>query len=171
MKRFFRSVRRAAWLVAAASPLLPTLSVDAQTPMPSPAFYSTRGNPTSAVATRDGQYVFVSVTNVGQPNFSGPDSVAGGRKDAVSGIEVFARSVSKNGQSDIRSIAFVRTGSTGANGLVLLRGERTLAVGVGNEGVAFLDVHDLIRGRGVPRFAHQTEGAGTFDVVATANGE
>jgi DNA-binding beta-propeller fold protein YncE len=64
----------------------------------------------------------------------------------------------------------VRTGSTGANGLALLKGERTLAVGVGNEGVAFLDVHDLIHGKGSALFAHQTDGAGTFDVVATPDG-
>lgn len=129
--------------------------------------YPTRGNPTSAVATHDGRYVFVSVTNVGQPNFAGPDSVAGGREDAASEIEVFRSS--RSGDA-LRSVAFVRTGSTGANGLVLLPGERTLAVGVGDEGVAFLDVHELVRGEATPRFARQTKGAGTFDVVATPDG-
>jgi DNA-binding beta-propeller fold protein YncE len=54
---------------------------------------------------------------------------------------------------------------------VLLRGERTLVIGVGDEGVAFLDVRDLIHGKALPRFAHQTQGAGTFDVVATPDGE
>lgn len=127
--------------------------------------YATRGNPTTAISTRDGRYVFVSVTNVDQPNFSGPDSVAGGRKDAVSGIEVFRRT-----HGTLTSIAFVRTGSTGANGLVLLRGERTLVIGVGDEGVAFLDVRDLIHGKALPRFAHQTQAAGTFDVVAGPDG-
>jgi len=133
--------------------------------------YPTRGNPTSAIATRDGEYIFVSVTNVGQPNFSGPDSVAGSRKDSVSGIEVLRRRRPTSAGKELESVAFVRTGSTGANGLALLRGGRTLAVGVGDEGVAFLDVHDLLRGKGTPRFAHQSKGAGTFDVVATADGE
>ena len=36
------------------------------------ASYSTLGNPTTAAATLDGEYVFVSVTNVGAPNFTGP---------------------------------------------------------------------------------------------------
>ncbi len=49
--------------------------------------------------------------------------------------------------------------------------ENVLAVGVGNSGVAFLDVHDLIHGKGSALFAHQTDGAGTFDVVATPDGK
>jgi DNA-binding beta-propeller fold protein YncE len=142
-----------------------------QIPALSSSLYPTRGNPTSAVATRDGKYVFVSVTNVDQPNFSGPDSVAGGRKDAVSGIQVFRRKAFGRHKIDLSSVAFARTGSTGANGLVLLKGERALAVGVGDDGVAFLDVRDLIRGKGFPRFAHQDEKVGTFDVVATPDGK
>jgi hypothetical protein len=133
--------------------------------------YPTRGNPTSAIASKDGRYVFVSVTNVDQPNFSGPDSTAGRRKDAVSGVQVFRRNRPASQIEGLTSVAFVRTGSTGANGLVLLHGGQTLAVGVGDEGVAFLDVHHLIHGKGAPRFAHQTEGAGTFDVVATPDGK
>ena len=129
--------------------------------------YATRGNPTSAVFTRDGRSVFVSVTNVDQPDFPGPDSAAGSRTDAVSGVEVFRRDVATH---KVSSVGFVRTGSTGANGLVLLPQERTLAIGVGDEGVAFLDVRDLEHGKGTPRFAHQTPGAGTFDVVATPDG-
>ena len=129
--------------------------------------YATRGNPTSAVSTRDGRFVFVSVTNVDQPDFPGPDSAAGSRKDAVSGIEVFRRDVTRR---KLSSVGFVKTGSTGANGLVLLPRERTLAVGVGDEGVAFLDVRDLEHGKGTPRFANQTTGAGTFDVVTSPDG-
>src|SRR3954452_9721966 len=58
--------------------------------------YATRGNPTSAVSTRDGRFVFVSVTNVGEADFAGPDSAAGSRTDAVSGIEVFRRDVAEH---------------------------------------------------------------------------
>jgi len=130
--------------------------------------YATRGNPTSAVSTRDGRFVFISVTNVDQPDFPGPDSAAGSRTDSVSGIEVFRRDVAAH---KLSSFGFVRTGSTGANGLVLLPRERTLVVGVGDGGVAFLDVRDLEQGKGTPRFAHQTAGAGTFDVVATPDGK
>lgn len=171
MNSFRGAFRRHAWLIALSFFLTFTQIGGAQIPAMDSNLYSSRGNPTTAVATNDGRYVFVSVTNVGQLNFSGPDSVAGGRKDAVSGIEIFRHSRSTSDRSELKSVAFVRTGSTGANGLVLLRGARTLAVGVGDEGVAFLDVHDLIHGKGVPRFAHQTEGAGTFDVVATPDGK
>src|SRR4051794_8406188 len=69
--------------------------------------FATRGNPTSAVSTRDGRFVFVSVTNVDQPDFPGPDSAAGSRTDSVSGIEVFRRDSST---TKIKSIGFVRTG-------------------------------------------------------------
>ena len=65
----------------------------AQNPVVRSEIFATRGNPTSAVATRDGRFVFVSVTNVDQPDFPGPDSAAGSRTDAVSGIEVFRRDV------------------------------------------------------------------------------
>jgi DNA-binding beta-propeller fold protein YncE len=128
--------------------------------------YPTLGNPTSAVATRDERYVFVSVTNVGSPNFSGSDQAAGARTDAVSGIQIFRRASS----SLLRSIGFIRTGSTGANGLVLLTGEKTLVVGVGDAGVAFLDVREMIHGTAKPHIAAQGEGAGTFDVVASPDG-
>jgi DNA-binding beta-propeller fold protein YncE len=128
--------------------------------------YPTLGNPTSAVATRDGRYVFVSVTNVGAPNFTGSDQAAGARTDAVSGIQIFRRASSP----PLRSIGFIRSGSTGANGLVLLKGEKTLAVGVGDAGVAFLDVQEMIHGTAKPHIAAQGDGAGTFDVVASADG-
>jgi hypothetical protein len=59
--------------------------------------YPTLGNPTSAVETYDGRYVFVSVTNVGGENFSGPDSAAGTRKNVVSGVQIFRRSRSHDG--------------------------------------------------------------------------
>jgi DNA-binding beta-propeller fold protein YncE len=128
--------------------------------------YPTLGNPTSAVVTRDGRSVFVSVTNVGAPNFSGSDQAAGARTDAVSGIQIFQRLRS----SRLRPSGFIRTGSTGANGLVLLNGDKTLAVGVGDAGVAFLDVREMIQGTAKPKFATQGEGAGTFDVVASPDG-
>jgi DNA-binding beta-propeller fold protein YncE len=128
--------------------------------------YPTLGNPTSAVATRDGRYVFVSVTNVGAPNFSGSDQAAGGRTDAVSGIQIFRHTSS----SRLQSIGFIRTGSTGANGLVLLKGEKALAVGVGDAGVAFLDVREMVHGAAQPHLAAQGDAAGTFDVVASTDG-
>lgn len=171
MNWFFGHPRNLVLFVAFSSVLAIPLPGTAQIHPIDTELYPTRGNPTSAVATRDGRYVFVSVTNVDQPNFSGPDAVAGGRKDAVSGIQVFRHVRSKGNHSELQPVTFVRTGSTGANGLLLLAGERTLVVGVGDEGVAFLDARDLIHGKAIPRFAHQTQGAGTFDVVAAPHGQ
>jgi len=128
--------------------------------------YPTLGNPTSAVATSDGRYIFVSVTNVGAANFTGPDSSAGARVDVVSGIQIFHVA----GEQLVPS-GFVRTGSTGANGLVLLPGDNTLVVGVGDKGVTFLDVPELLKGTADLHVADQGEKAGTFDVVATPDGK
>ena len=128
--------------------------------------YATLGNPTSAVATSDGRYIFVSVTNVGAPNSTGPDSAADARVNVVSGIQIFHVA----GEQLVPS-GFVRTDSTGANGLVLLPGDNTLVVGVGDKGVTFLDVPELLKGKADLHVADQGEKAGTFDVVATPDGK
>jgi hypothetical protein len=150
----------------------PVLGLHAQNVVTSTSDYPTLGNPTSAIATSDRHYVFVSVTNVGSPNFTGSDQAAGGRKDAVSGVQIFQDTGRVHTHNDkLRPIGFIPTGSTGANGLVLLKGEKTLVVGVGDAGVAFLDVHDMIRGTAKPYFASQGDAAGTFDVVASPDGK
>ena len=129
--------------------------------------YATLGNPTSAVATRDGRYVFVSVTNVGSSDFKGSDQAAGARKDVVSGIQIFGPAHG----SKLKSFGFIPIGSTGANGLVLLKGDHTLVVGAGDAGVAFLNVQEMVRGRAKTYFAAQGDKAGTFDVVASPDGK
>jgi hypothetical protein len=131
--------------------------------------YPTLGNPSFAVATYDGRYVFVSVTNVGSANFSGPDSVAGTRKNVVSGIQIFRGSGIDGG--GLVSAGFIPVGGTGANGLALLRDGKTLVVAVGDAGVAFLSVEDAIRGTAKPYFASQGDGAGTYNVVASPDGK
>lgn len=163
-------LRRAILTLASISGSL--LIPQAQNPIAGTTDYPTLGNPTSAVATSDGAFVFVSVTNVGNPNFTGSDQAAGARKDAVSGVQIFRRTGRLNSHDHkLKSIGFIRTGSTGANGLAFLRGEKTLVVGVGDDGVAFLDVHDVIAGTAKPVLASQGEGAGTFDVVASPDGK
>jgi hypothetical protein len=129
------------------------------------ADYPTLGNATSAIETPDGRFVFVSVTNVGSPNVSGPDSAAGTRKGVVSGIQIF-----RDANGTLAPLGFVPLGSAGANGLAFLRGAKTLVIGAGDAGVAFLDVEDAIHGTAKPVFAAQGQGAGTFDVAATPDG-
>jgi DNA-binding beta-propeller fold protein YncE len=128
--------------------------------------YPTLGNAFEALATSDSRYVFVTVTNVGGPNYSTPDSEAGKRHGVVSGLQVF-----RNGAGRLRSIGFIRLGGKGANGATFLPGEKTIAVAAGDTGVAFVNVDDAIRGTAKPYFLPQGDGAGTFDVVATPDGK
>lgn len=137
----------------------------AQRSQPVTRDYTTIGNPTSALETPDGKYLFVSVTNVNVPNFTGSDAAAGARRNVISGIQVF-----RSRHGELSPLGFVRVGGTGANGLVLLTGGKTRVVGAGDAGVAFLDVDAILRGDAVPIFADQGLTAGTFDVVASRDG-
>jgi DNA-binding beta-propeller fold protein YncE len=165
-----RLLRRALLLLAFVHGSL--LDLQAQELVTGTANYPTSGNPTSAIATSDGRYVFVSVMNVGSPNFTGSDQAAGARKDAVSGIQIFrCAGLSHARNVKLKSAGFIPTGSTGANGLVFSKGEHTLVVGVGDAGVAFLNVQDMLHGTAKPYFVAQGDGAGTFDVVASPDGQ
>jgi DNA-binding beta-propeller fold protein YncE len=130
------------------------------------ASYATLGNPTTAIATHDGKYVFVSVTNVGAPNFTGPDSVANARHDVVSGLQIF-----RGTHGALKPYRFLPLGTPSANSLALLPDGKTIVVGVGDAGVAFVNVQDAIDGKAVPYFAGQGDGAGTFDVVSSPDGK
>jgi len=152
--------------------LFPQMVMQAQNLVVNTSDYPTLGNPTSAIATKDGRYVFVSVTNVAHPNFTGSDESSGARKDTISGIQIFRRiSPLRARNKGLEAVGFVEIGSTGANGLVLLKDEATLAVGAGDAGIAFLNVRDMVRGTAKPYFASQGERAGTFDVVASPDGK
>jgi DNA-binding beta-propeller fold protein YncE len=124
------------------------------------------GNPSTALPTSDGRFVFVSVTNVGGPNYSTPDVEAGKRRGVVSGVDVL-RSVNGALQFD----HFIRIGGKGANGMVFLPGEKTIAIAAGDEGVVFLDVQAAIDGTAKPYIASQGPGAGTWDIVVTLDGK
>ena len=87
------------------------------------ASYATLGNPTTAVATLDGEYVFVSVTNVGASNFTGPDSVAQARHDVVSGLQIF-----RDVNGALQPHRFVPLGTPSANGITLLPDGKTIVV-------------------------------------------
>jgi len=137
----------------------------AQTTSPATKQYATLGNPASTLATPDGRYLLVSETNVDGPNFTGADAAAGTRKDVISGVQVF-----RTEHGELTPLQFIKIGGAGANGLVLLPGAKTLVVGVGDSGVAFLDVDAVLRGDAVPIFADQGSAAGTFDIVASKDG-
>jgi hypothetical protein len=79
------------------------------------ASYATLGNPTTAIATLDGKYVLVSVTNVGGQNFTGADSIANGRHDVVSGPQIF-----RNADGVLKPYRFLPLGTPSANGLIVV---------------------------------------------------
>jgi DNA-binding beta-propeller fold protein YncE len=124
------------------------------------------GNPSTALPTSDGRFVFVSVTNVGGPNYSTPDVEAGKRRGVVSGVDILRRF-----NDSLQFVRFVPIGGRGANGMVFLRGEKTIAIAAGDEGVVFLDVQAAIVGNARPYTASQGPGAGTWDVVASPDGK
>jgi DNA-binding beta-propeller fold protein YncE len=124
------------------------------------------GNPSTALPTADGRYVFVSVTNVGGPNYSTPDVEAGKRRGVVSGVDVL-----RDDDGILQFVRFIRIGSKGANGMIFLPGEKTIAIAAGDEGVAFLDVQAAIDGTAKPYITPQGRDAGTWDVVATSDGK
>ena len=142
------------------------LSLVAQGQAGGAASYATLGNPTTATATLDDKYVLVSVTNVGGPNFTGPDSVANARHDVVSGLQIF-----RNAGGALKPYRFLPLGTPSANGLALFPDGKTIVVGVGDAGVAFVNVQDAIHGKATPYFAGQGPGAGTFDVVVSPDGK
>lgn len=162
MKRqaFLFSLSAAVAVTLAAGPV-----AEAQATPPASRQFATLGNPASALSTPDGRYLFVSETNVNAPNFTGPDAAAGARKEVISGVQVF-----RVQHGDLTPLHFIRVGGAGANGLVLLPGAKTLVVGVGDLGVAFLDVDAVLRGDATPIFADQGPVAGTFDIVASTDG-
>ncbi|HZL49904.1 MAG TPA: beta-propeller fold lactonase family protein [Terracidiphilus sp.] len=124
------------------------------------------GNPSTILPTSDGRFVFVSMTNVGGPNYSTPDVEAGKRRGVVSGVDIF-RTV----DSKLEFVRFIRIGSKGANGMIFLPGEKTIVVAAGDEGVVFLDVQAAIEGKAKPKIVSQGNGAGTWDVVAKSDGK
>jgi DNA-binding beta-propeller fold protein YncE len=128
--------------------------------------FSLNGNPSTALPTADGRYVFVSVTNVGGPNYSTPDVEAGKRRGVVSGVDVL-----RNDDGTLQFVRFIRIGSKGANGMIFLPGEKTIAIAAGDEGVVFLDVQAAIDGTAKPYISSQGRDAGTWDVVATSDGK
>ena len=130
------------------------------------ASFPTSGNPFAVLVTRDSQYVFVSVTNVGGPNYSTPDSEAGKRHGVVSGIQIF-----RNADGQLQPIRFIRLGSKGANGMAFLPGEKTIVLAAGDEGLVFVDVASAIKGEVKPYVLSQGVDAGSWDVAVMPDGK
>ena len=71
----------------------------------------------------------------------------------------------------LKPYRFLPLGTPSANSLALLPDGKTIVVGVGDAGVAFINVQDAIDSKAVPYFAGQGADAGTFDVVSSPDGK
>jgi len=112
--------------------------------------FGTSGHPTQALATADGQYVLVTV-----------DTGGGG-----SGIDVFHDEAGK-----LKKVAFQSLGGGGAQGILLVPHTQMLAVGLSNEGVAFLPLDDTLRGKAKAQVLPQGDRAGSGYLAVTPDGQ
>lgn len=115
--------------------------------------YATTGHPTEALATPDGQFVLVTVDR-------------GRGQQSSSGIDVFHDTGTK-----LERVAFQALGSDNAQGIVLIPHTRMLAVGMSNEGVAFLSLDDTLRGKAKPQMLAQGKESGSGYLAVTPDGE
>lgn len=115
--------------------------------------YATTGHPTEALATPDGQFVLVTVDR-------------GRGQQSSSGIDVFHDTGTK-----LERVAFQALGSDNAQGIVLIPHTRMLAIGMSNEGVAFLPLDDTLHGKAKPQMLPQGEGSGSGYLAVTPDGE
>jgi len=140
-RRYREGMRVAAFV------LIMSMQISAQ--VLDPKTYSTTGKPTEAMATPDGQYVLVTVDTGGS-----------------SGIDVFHLEGDK-----LKRTAFQALGNDGAQGILLLPGTRTLAVGLSNQGVAFLPLDEALTGKAKVNVLPQGDRSGTGYLAATPDGQ
>jgi len=117
-----------------------------------PTFYPTQGKPSSSVVMPgDGgsNYIFLTVSNSG-----------------ASGIQIFKETGGK-----LEHFGLILLGDQPAQGLVLIPHTHTLAAGVSNQGVAFVDVDDALHGKPHPIYLSQGDGSGSGYLAVTPDGQ
>lgn len=140
---YFDSMRVFAGLLAA------TLSVGASAQMLETRSYGTSGHPTEALVSPDGQYVLVTVNHA-----------------TGAGIDVFH---SEGGK--LARVAFQPLPTDGAQGIVLIPQTKMLAVGISNEGLAFLSLDEAVTGKAKAKILPQGERSGTGYLAVTPDGQ
>lgn len=148
-----KAVRAGRMCLAAALMILFALAVPAQ--MLKTSTYSTSGHAFQALETPDGKYVLVTVDDVGVK--SGPD---------ISGIDIFHKTRGK-----LEHVAFQPMGKQDAQGIILIPHTRMLAVGMNDDGVAFLPLDDALQGNAKPTLLSQGDKAGSEFLAATSDGQ
>jgi DNA-binding beta-propeller fold protein YncE len=115
--------------------------------------FGTVGHPTEAMETPNGQYVLVTVDM----------GMGAGRS---SGIEVLRWEGEK-----LKKVAVQDLGRENAQGIVLIPGTQTLAVGMSNAGVAFMPLADALTGKAKVQVLGQGEGSGSGYLAVTPDGQ
>ncbi|AMC35229.1 YncE family protein [Janthinobacterium sp. B9-8] len=113
----------------------------------------TLGNPGKVATTKDGNTVFLSVSTI-------VDSAT--QKEGNGGIEIFKKTA-----TGLEKTGFIPVNSIYAHGLTVLPDQSTLAVAIGNAGLALIDIQDALKGKANPVYIDLGKNAGTFDLVST----
>jgi DNA-binding beta-propeller fold protein YncE len=112
--------------------------------------YRTSGHPTEALATPDGEYVLVTV-----------DRALGG-----AGLEIFRVTPKK-----LERVGFQELGGAGAQGILVIPHTHMLAVGMSNDGVAFLPLEDAIAAKAKPVLVPQGPKSGSGYLAVSPDGQ
>src|SRR5215469_14975312 len=113
--------------------------------------FHTDGSPTQAIWTPDGQYILVAVTQ---------------GRGYGSGIEVFHVEGNK-----LKRVALNPLGDEPPQSILLLPNTRTVAVGISNNGVAFLPLDPLIKGRAAAHIIPQGDHPASGELAVTSDGK
>ena len=140
-------------LVAAAALALPAIA-SAQIPGADQILeartFHTDGGPSQAIWTPDGQYILVAVTQ---------------GRGYGSGIEVFHIEGDK-----LKRVAVNPLGDEPPQSIALIPNTRTVAVGISNDGVAFLPLDPLLKGRAAAHIIPQGDHPGSGQLTVTPDG-
>jgi len=115
-------------------------------------FYPTQGKPSSSVVmpgAGGSSYLFLTVSNRG-----------------ASGIQIF-----KDTGAKLENAGLIRLGDQPAQGLLLIPHTHTLAAGVSNQGIAFVDIDEAFHGKPNPIYLSQGDGAGSGYLAVTPDGQ
>jgi DNA-binding beta-propeller fold protein YncE len=112
--------------------------------------FKTSAHPTQAIWTPDGQYILVTVTR---------------EHRLGSGIDIFHIEGAK-----LKRVAYQPLGAEPAQGILLIPHTRTLAVGLTNDGVAFLPLDGALQGNAAPHVISQGDHPGSGYLAATPDG-
>jgi DNA-binding beta-propeller fold protein YncE len=122
--------------------------------------YSSLGRPDSIISVDSGHYIFVTVDGANGNLVSHETNSS----HLSSGIQIF-----RNTSAGLERFGFIPLRATVVKGLALLRNEQTIAVGLGSEGVAFINVGEALKGAARPIVLNQGPNSGSGYLAVTSD--